>query len=71
MMNDNFVSNERVMQISTRVCKDPDFETNRSSAIDLIRKSKDFNEKEKLIVLSLLNKIDRSQSFENKYIGFN
>ena len=44
MYPNRLISDEGIMQISTRFAKDPNFEKYRKDAIDLVKRSKDFNE---------------------------
>lgn len=69
-LNDLF-SEEKVMKISTRFSNDPNFEKYKSEAIEIISKSKDFTIEEKQFLISMINRIDKKESFKNKYIGFN
>jgi len=71
MYPNRLISDEGIMQISTRFAKDPNFEKYRKDAIDLVKRSKDFNEIEKKELLSILNQIGLAKSFKNQYIGFN
>ena len=69
-MND-FFSDERIMQASTRLVQVPNYKKEYSNAVALIKGSKDFTEDEKKFILSFLAKLDPNQSFTKKYIGFN
>lgn len=70
MVLQDLLSEERIMQISTKFANIPDFEKHRSDAIAWVKKSKDITIEDKQILLTVLNRIGKDQSFEKRYIGF-